>query len=297
MAALQTLRSLLPAAPLPALRNVSWSHALAVALAVVVGLQSARLLTDAFGAAETARSTAPAPAAPAAARWNAQSLLEAHLFGEASSGSQDGSQAPATSLALVLSGILASEDPQQGYAIVGESAATARMYAVGGVLPGGVRLHSVYPDRVVLDRSGSLEALALPKRPLAGLAPAPVAAPAPAPAPDTQLEQMKQAMQRDPSALSEVIRAQQVLAGGRQKGFRVYPGNNPRAFSRLGLRPGDLITAVNGTPLDDPARGEEIMRTLGSAAQARVTLVRNGRDTDVVLDLAAIAGDLSSPPP
>jgi general secretion pathway protein C len=174
------------------------------------------------------------------------------------------------------------------------------MHAVGSTRPGGARLHSVYPDRVVLDRNGSLESLALPKRPLAGLAPAPpapaAAAPTAAPSGETQLEQMKQAMQRDPSALSEVIRAQQVLAAGRQRGFRVYPGNNPRAFSRLGLRPGDLITAVNGTPLDDPARGEEIMRTLGSAAQARVTVVRNGRDTDVMLDLAAIAGELATPP-
>lgn len=289
MAALPTLRSLLPAA-LPA------------ALGTIVGLQCAALLTDLYGAGEAPPPAVATPPPAIAARWNLQSLLDAHLFGEASTSGQDGSQAPATSLALVLSGIIASEDPQQGYAIVGESAATARMHAVGGALPGGARLHSVYPDRVVLDRNGSLESLALPKRPLASLAPSPAAAPAASAAsavasPDPQLEQMKQAMQRDPTALSEVIRAQQVLAGGRQRGFRVYPGNNPRAFSRLGLRPGDLIIAVNGTPLDDPARGEEVMRTLGSAAEARVTIVRNGRDTDVVLDLAAIAGELNNPSP
>jgi general secretion pathway protein C len=301
MAALQTLRSLSPAAPLAALQRVPWPLAVSAVLAALVGLQIAVRLADLYGAAERPPAASAAGSVqPAAARWDLQSLLDAHLFGEASSATVDGSQAPATSLALVLSGIIASDDPRQGYAIVGESAATARMHAVGSTLPGGARLHSVYPDRVVLDRNGSLESLALPKRPLAGLAPAPpapaAAAPTAAPSGETQLEQMKQAMQRDPSALSEVIRAQQVLAAGRQRGFRVYPGNNPRAFSRLGLRPGDLITAVNGTPLDDPARGEEIMRTLGSAAQARVTVVRNGRDTDVMLDLAAIAGELATPP-
>ncbi len=303
MAAFPSQRSLLPAAPLAALQRISWPHALSAILAIVVGLQAAVLLVDAYGAGESPPPSASAATPPpASTRWNLRSLLDAQLFGQASAGGQDGSQAPATSLSLVLSGIVASEDPRRGYAIVGESAATARMHAVGSTLPGGARLHSVYPDRIVLDRNGSLESLSLPKRPLASLAPVAAVDPASAAAvpvsvPDPQLEQMKQAMQRDPSALSEVIRAQQVLAGGRQRGFRVYPGNNPRAFSRLGLRPGDLITAVNGTPLDDPARGEEIMRTLGSAAQARVTLVRNGRDTDVMLDLAAIAGDLPAPSP
>lgn len=302
MAALPSLRSLSPAAPLAALQRVPWPLAASVLLAMLIGLQLAARLVDHFGAAEPPPPPAGGPAPSPAANWNLQSLLDAHLFGEAATASLDGSQAPATSLALVLAGIVASDDPRQGYAIVGESAATARLHSVGSALPGGARLHSVYPDRVVLDRNGSLESLALPKRPLAGLAPAP--SPAPAPSGDTaaadpvdpQLERMRAAMQRDPAGLAEVIRAQQVLAGGRQRGFRVYPGNNPRAFSRLGLRPGDLITAVDGTPLDDPARGEEIMRTLGSSAQARVTLVRNGRDTELLLDLAAIAGDLATPP-
>ena len=100
---------------------------------------------------------------------------------------------------------------------------------------------------------------------------------------------MRQAIQQNPGALSDVIRSQQVMAGGKQRGFRVYPGRNPAAFSRLGLRPGDLITAINGTPLDDPSRGEEVMRTLGSAPEVRVTIMRNGRQNDMVLNMAQIA--------
>ena len=55
------------------------------------------------------------------------------------------------------------------------------------------------------------------------------------------------------------------------------------------LRPGDLITAINGTPLDDPSRGEEVMRTIGSAPEVRVTIMRNGRQNDMVLNMAQIA--------
>jgi len=65
------------------------------------------------------------------------------------------------------------------------------------------------------------------------------------------------------------MRNQPVLMQGKLRGFRVYPGRNRQAFTRLGLRSGDLVIAINGTPLDDPARGDEIFRTIGSASEAR----------------------------
>src|SRR5262249_25703689 len=89
---------------------------------------------------------------------------------------------------------------------------------------------------------------------------------------------------------------------------RVYPGRNRQAFTRLGLRPGDLVTAINGTPLDDPARGQEIFSTLGSSSEARVTVMRNGKQQDLTLNMAQMAqdaeqligagggGDVSPPP-
>ena len=77
---------------------------------------------------------------------------------------------------LVLAGLLASDNPESGYAIVGESAAAAKLHAVGSTLPGGARLHSVYGDRIVIDRGGVLESLTLPKQLLATMAPRPAAA-------------------------------------------------------------------------------------------------------------------------
>ena len=58
------------------------------------------------------------------------------------------------------------------------------------------------------------------------------------------------------------MRPQPVFAGGKMRGFRVYPGANRQAFARLGLRAGDLVTAINGTPLDDQDRAQEIFGTL-----------------------------------
>ena len=92
----------------------------------------------------------------------------------------------------------------------------------------------------------------------------------------------------------------EVFANGKQTGFRVYPGRNRMAFVKLGLRPGDLVTAINGTPLDDPERGQEIFRTLGSSPEAHVTVTRNGQQQDVVLNLAQVtqeAENLAAAPP
>jgi hypothetical protein len=51
------------------------------------------------------------------------------------------------------------------------------------------------------------------------------------------------------------------------------------------------VTAINGTPLDDPARGQEIFSTLGSSSEARVTVMRNGKQQDLTLNMAQIAQD------
>ena len=71
-------------------------------------------------------------------------------------------------LQLVLTGTIAGNDPQNGLAILGQSAQTAKVYAVGDNVPGGAKLHSVYSDRVIIDRNGQLESLALPRQPSAG---------------------------------------------------------------------------------------------------------------------------------
>ena len=94
--------------------------------------------------------------------------------------------------------------------------------------------------------------------------------------------------------MADVMRPQPVFANGKQTGYRVYPGRNRQAFVRLGLRPGDLVTAINGTPLDDPEHGQEIFRTLGSSPEAHVTVTRNGQQQDLVLNLAQVTQEAES---
>jgi general secretion pathway protein C len=102
-------------------------------------------------------------------------------------------------------------------------------------------------------------------------------------------DRVRRLITEEPALLSDIMRNQPVLMAGKLHGFRVYPGRNRQAFTRLGLRSGDLVIAINGTPLDDPSRGDEIFRTIGSASEARVTVMRNGQQQDLTLNMSQVA--------
>jgi general secretion pathway protein C len=215
-------------------------------------------------------------------------IASAHLFGEApvARPAQDATNAQQTSLPLVLVGIIAADNPEDGLAILGESAAAAKVYAVGDNIPGGAKLHQVLADKVIIDRNGTLETLMLPRALQQGAAP-PSTAALQTEAPI--MDRMRKLISDDPGLMADIMRPQPVFAQGKQKGYRVYPGRNRQAFSRLGLRPGDLVVAISGTPLDDPARGQEIFRTLGSSSEAHITVIRAGQQQDLTLNIAQLA--------
>jgi len=275
------------------------SHALARAPQVVTFILAlalaAQLALIVVGMTSRSRQTAPPPvaAAPPLAQLDIGGLVNSHLFGNAvvQNTNGDGANAPPSSMPLVLAGLLATDDPKEGMAIIGESAAAAKVVAVGQQVPGGATLHSVYNDRAVIDRNGALESVLLPRRAAGTLSAPPPPVASAAPPNDAAIERMRRLVSDDPNIIGQVMRPQPVFAGGKMRGFRVYPGANRQAFARIGLRAGDLVTAINGTPLDDKDRAQEIFATLNSSTDARVTVTRNGRQQELVLNIAQIAGE------
>ena len=256
-------------------------------LALALGVQAALIVTDLAGNGGHRAAASPVRTASASHALDLATITNAHLFGAAPAPKQDGANAPQTSVPLVLTGTIAGNDPQNGLAIVGQSAQTAKVYAVGDNLPGGPKLHSVYSDRVVIDRDGQLESLVLPQHLNTGNAPPPSSAALQGE--NSSIERMRRMISEQPGLLADVMRPQPVMDHGKMNGFRVYPGRDRMAFTRLGLRPGDQVTAINGTPLDDRDRGEQILHTLGSSSEAHVTVIRNGQQQDLVLNIAQVA--------
>jgi general secretion pathway protein C len=112
------------------------------------------------------------------------------------------------------------------------------------------------------------------------------------------VDNLRQLAETNPTVFAEVVRPQPVFANGVQRGYRVYPGRNRQQFAKLGLQPGDLVLAINGTPLDDPQRGMEIFNTIGSSDRVQVTVERNGESQDLTLNTAQISlPDSNAPAP
>ena len=225
-------------------------------------------------------------------------LSEAHLFGEPAVLSADGEaraavaavDAPDTTLNLVLAGVVAREPGSEpGHAIILSGNREQKVYSVGDTIDGanGATLHSVLADGVLLNRSGRLESLRLPRelpvqtRPAAArMAPQPMPG-AGAPANPATLSQVIGA---NASRISDVIRIAPAIDQGQVVGFRVNPGADAAAFAALGLEAGDIVTEVNGTVIDDPNRGLQVFEALGETTMANVTLLRNGSPQAVVID-------------
>lgn len=237
-------------------------------LALVLGLQLAWIVTGQFGAHDP---LSPAPSDTAdPARELIEQIREAHLFGQPQA--RDPSAVSPTALNLQLAGVLAEADPAAGQAIIGEGGGNARVYSVGASLPGGARLSAVYPDRIHIERAGVTEYLALPQRPLGSLAPAGSASPVTVAGED----------------LTALLRWQVVMRPGRSAGVRVYPGNDPQIFDRLGLRAGDLVLAINDVPLADPANAEQFLRSLTGSPESVLTVERDGREERLSVNIASV---------
>jgi general secretion pathway protein C len=252
---------------------------------------------------------AVAPAAPSAQNSGVdiQSVVAAHLFGVAAAGTQDEGNAPQSSANLLLAGTIATQDPKKGIAIISDGGAPSKVYSVGERI-GGASLHSVYLDHIILDRNGALETLLLPRQlPPSSRVAAARRAPGGDPRTVAAVDNIRKMVQQDPNILDQVMRtvASYDNAAGKLRGFRAYPGRNRAIFSKLGLKAGDLVTAINGTPLDDPQRSQDVFNTIQTSDHVTVTIERGGQRQDITLNIAQVAaqatkeleGDSNGAPP
>jgi general secretion pathway protein C len=222
-------------------------------------------------------------------------LSGSHLFGEAPKQAAAPVlpavvDAPETTLNLTLTGILYNDD-NTGQAIIAANRSQEKTYKVGQTIDNanGATLHSVLADRVLLNLGDHLETLRLPKETTAGRAagraPSPLVAPAAA---SPANESLRQVITQNASRITDVMRIQPQVDGGKIVGFRVQPGRDSASFQALGLKAGDVITDINGTTLNDATAGLKVFESLGEATQANVTVLRDGAPQVLVVDTSQL---------
>lgn len=221
-------------------------------------------------------ASAPAIHAGTGTRNPGEAVAELHVFGSAEPTIAP-TAAPETRLNLRLVGVFATGD-SSAIAIIASGNRPEAVYGIGDTVPGGAVIRAVYADRILIERAGALETLKLPEESLGGNAFTPAT---PGPATSTgdlgsDLQQYRREAMRNPARMAEMMDAQPVEEGGRFVGFRLTPKADLPLFAQLGFQPGDVVTEVNGVPLDRPEAGIRALRQLATAREINVTVLRNG---------------------
>jgi general secretion pathway protein C len=201
---------------------------------------------------------------------------------------------PASTLGLVLKGVLMTDPPSASTALIAVGDGPAALYGVGQSV-GSAAIESIAVDHVVLTVGGARQRLDFPE-PVASIAPAPLAAPPPAAgltvAPGASPLPEAAATAPGPtaggrSALAGAVAAPDPAALGvaaSAEGYRVGP--NPSAeLRRFGLQAGDVIESLNGQPLDGDISTQQLIERARSAGQARVVVVRGDRRLNLTFPL------------
>lgn len=261
---------------------------LAAALGIVLAQLTWQLLTPAAPTAVAPTATSAPTGATAGASPRARSGLAVPLFGSeaqapAATAIDATVTAPPTRLDLKLRGVAVADDEALSWAIVEGADRQSLPYRPGDLLPGAAELVRVEDDRIILRHQGALEALYLSdETPPPAATTRPVAATGTptiqlSPQSSSQIRDYLSLLPSDPARVSELVRALPVMENGALKGFRLFPGQQQALFGETGLRRGDIVTRINGLPLDDPARGMDLLNELASASRFQIEILRRGQ--------------------
>ena len=242
----------------------------------------------------------PAALATEGGRSPAMSEEEASV---ALAGIEDG--APETRLPLLLRGVVASSEAGLGQAVI-EHRKVQDLYAVGDELPvnGAVELAKVLPDRVVLENGGRYEILRLFEETELSR----IAAQLPPPSRTTEAtessrgsvsmggdaaqlaSEYRSRLYSNPESLAEVVRISAVRRDGQLHGYRLMPGSATQEFTALGFKAGDVVTAVNGMALSDPANTVRLYQAMRTAEAATFDLERAGEVLALTVSIGSMGG-------
>ncbi|MEL7480305.1 MAG: type II secretion system protein N [Pseudomonadota bacterium] len=212
--------------------------------------------------------------------------------------SDDVLNAPETKLNLTLTGMRAtSADGRAGSAYIVTPTGEQVLVQVGSEIIDGVLLEGVFSDRVAIRSRGDLESLRMrdgveplvltPVRPDDGLQTVAVLDASNADAASARAGQRRPAGPPDPVVadlssarqLLSAVRLSPVREGNTVRGFQISASGDVSTLLDYGLRPGDVLTAVNGRSLS----GQNLQQLQALFQQARQLELRLEREDEEVV--------------
>jgi len=218
-----------------------------------------------------------------------QILLNANLFGQANiiENQETPTEVPLSSLNLILTGIVAAGE--DSVALISADGQPQAAFTLGEEVAHGAILHAVYPDRAILQRAGVLESLVLEDM-AEGLASDAVSV---IKTNNQNLDGQIRRLGKNDFSMPrgiigqklkdpEFLRAAYIMPR-KEGGFLVRKLKKGSLYEKLGLKQGDIITSVNGEPLNSIQDAMTQYAKLGTLSQIQIEITRNGTTRNVVI--------------
>ena len=282
---------------------IRWILILGIVATVLNTARSMLYLPDA-PITNATRGGTSTPTASSTKAVDINALVNLHLFGKPAR--QQGTvpqsvvNAQATRLPLELKAVFAASENTLSAAIIGQKGQRARLYTVGESVPGNAVLAEVYSQQVLLRRAGKLESLAFPASTYKARSKSPtttLATNVPVASGDQQKNNQPSAepvavrdLPTQPKVAEELASATQQLladpgaaieqlgltasAGG---GYKVGGVANSPYLQTAGLKAGDIIFSINGTPMSNVNNNKTLLAELMASGRARLEVMRNNQ--------------------
>jgi general secretion pathway protein C len=221
---------------------------------------------------------------------NYKHIADAHLFGEyqinpTSTATKD---APETRLNLVLKGVLAATPMKLASAIIAMGKnGKEDIYGIGDKVSSAT-VKEIYADRVILLRNGLLETLRMPKDSSGNFIKS-VSTNSPRPidrsSPGRALSDIRNNILKNPTSFGKYAIPIPYRENGKLRGYRLRPQGDNTLFDAIGIKPTDVVLAINGVELNSPKEGLKALRSLQKAKQVNLTVLRNGAELPLQFDI------------
>jgi general secretion pathway protein C len=187
--------------------------------------------------------------------------------------------APKSSLSYKLRGIYYSDDEALASIILEKNSNTTKFYRLGDEIDHKIFIHQIQPNHVIISRLGKLEKLVLEKpelkmnklaarnQPLRSL---------PTTASSQVLQSYRRRYSNNPMALARRFQAIPVQENGQNIGYKLKALRGEQLLKKLNLQDDDVFVAINGIGLDKPFQALDALKSLTTAKDVSLTVLRNG---------------------
>lgn len=160
--------------------------------------------------------------------------------------------------------------------IITDSRGRQQVYAIGDEIPDGGEVVEIHRDYVIVRHNGRLQRLDFAWTGASGSVDQSMPAHA-ASAENHHRLVLRHEMLSQPGLLLELVGAAAVIEDGHFRGYRVTQPEDPAFLKSLGLKPGDMLTAVNGVPLDTPDYGTRVLEAMAGNGELTFTIQRGSQ--------------------